>query len=828
MSWRNSCALVFLLCFQAAGQNTFPLNQMDALWTSVPPLVNTPLTFGTLSTTNGVTLVDTPEGSANFSLNGTERLLTVDTQGDTYTSTMQNVTFTPGLSTNTLSGEKLQFSSSTNSTRTDIDRFSFSGGQTDFRFELEDFHTTGSTNWGGESLTYRNSDGMNDINATQLYIRREDGRYIQIGEVNFSEENKRLEMTSILGQHDGYTFSADQLNLMQRGDTDIGNATNLYIGRGPNEFVQVGTADLHVSPNRTSLSLTSLTGSKDGYDFSSDTFNYTEADGNETLRATGVFIKNQNGEYIQIGEANYSEANKRLEMTSILGQHDGFTFSADQLNLMQRGDTDIGNGTNLYIGLGPNEFFQVGTADFALDPQGSRLSLTSLTGGANGYELSADQLNANLIGETARLEIVNGRAVKEEERLSFGNAVINSDGDRISADVKDLSFSNADLSYTSDRLIGSTNGEALDLNTAGVLNISGNNLDVNFLGRGVNSLTTSGPAEGGGILLERNGDGTLTRAVGSVSLGTTEDGGISDIGVALGENISFRATDADGNARELTASFSFDQETGKFYLKTVFKGGDQTEIKIYPFSFTSEQVGEDAVAALSASLETQNIEAYLNTMSRIIDLERINDFIAIGEDRMQVRVGRKRGLEFYYANDSLNILDGETNFPNSNGEGKNLALGIGFFNLGPDNSVSSGGVLLSSDSSLRYHVESGTMSFNGLDLPDRGEIPLTIGAYYRHEDQDGNAVFGTLGTSLAELGTVSAGVTFERQITNHSSYTMGLAGNTNGDIAANIGLQITFPKVNNSSRRLGEKSYYDPREVGDMASSIRELRATSR
>jgi len=822
MSRRYPCILALVFCFQVIGQNNFSLNQLGPLWSSTPPL-----TFGTTISNDGVTLVDTSEGRATYSFNGSQSLLTVDTQGDTYTSTVNNVKFTPGPSTNTLSGENLQFSSTISESRTNIDRFSFSGGNSEFRFRLQNFETTGPTNWGGESLNFRRANEENTVNATKVYIRRENGEYIDIGEADYSEANKSLELTSVLGQYDGTDFSADQLSLMQRGDTDLGRATNLYIGKGPDEFVRVGTADVRVSPNRTSLSLTSLSGASDGYDFSADTFNYTETGGSEAVNATGVFVRNQNGEFIQIGEADYSEANKSLELTSVLGQSDGTDFSADQLSLMQRGDTDLGSATNLYIANGAGDFISVGRANITVGPLGDSLSLTSVTGAASGYDLSADHLDATSIGENTNIIIVNGLATKEGERLSFGNAVLDSDGESVHADIANLSFSNGDVAFSADSFLGSTNGESFDLNTAGILRTGGTDLNLSFEGRGINSLAMSGPAEDGGILLEKSG-GRVIRAAGTVSLGTTEDGGISDIGVALGESISFSATDADGNARELTASFSYDEAAGKFFLKTVFSGGDETEIKVFPFSFTSEKIGDDAVAALSASLETQNIEDYLTTMSRIIDLERINDFIAVGQDRMQVRIGREQGLEFYYADNDLNILNGVSDFPHNNSEGRDIALSLGYFNRGSDNSVTSGGVLFSSDSSLRYNVEAGTLSFNGVDLPDRGEIPLTIGAYYRHEDDDGNAVFGTLGTSLADLGSVSAGVTVQRELNDYTNYSVGMAGNSDGDIAASVGLQIFFQKrVNDSPRKLINNNY-DPRQAGEMAESLRDYRAISR
>jgi len=922
-------------------------DDLGQLWVRSPSLTSVPLAFGSALSPDSVTLIDAEEGSLSLSFDGTQSALNVETGGDTYTSTVDNLSFTPGLNSNRVGGENLTFSSTTTENRTTIDRFSFRGNESEFRFELQDFDTTGPTNWGGESLSFRRSDSGDKINSKKLYIRKENGEFIEIGEADYSESNNSLRMTSVLGQSDGhnfsadqvslirrgntdigqatnlyiddgtgefisvgtadvrvspertslaltsltgnkdgydfsgdtfnytevngsetanatgvfiknangefvqigeadyseqdkslnmtsiigssdgYDFSADQLNLMQRGNTDIGQATNLYIAKGPGDFVAVGTADVRVSPDRSSLALTSLTGSKDGYDFSADTFNYTEVGGWETINATGIFIKNQDGEFIQIGDADYLEENKSLNMTSLLGEYDGYDFSADSLSLFQRGNTDIGQATNLYISMAPGEFVSVGSANLEMGPNGDRLNLISITGESNGYKLSADELNALDYDGNTEVEIVNGLAVGDSERLSFGNALINSDGETISADVTGLSFSSGDLSYSANSLIGSTNGETFDLNTTGVLRSGGTNLDLSFEGRGVNSVTMSGPAEDGGILIENGNDGRLIRAEGTVAIGTTEDGGFSNIGVALGDTISFSATDADGNARELSASFSYDEAAGKFYLRTVFKGGDQTEIKVMPFKFTSEKIGDDAVAALSASLEKQNIEEYLNTISGIIDLERINDFIAVGRDRMQVRLGREKGLEFYYADNNLSILDYQDDW-RQNGDGRDIALGLGFFNRGVDDSVSSGGILLSSDSGLRYNIEAGTLSFNGIELPDQGEIPLTIGTYYRHEDAEGNAIFGTLGTSLADLGTVSAGVAVERRLNEYTTYSAGIAGNTHGEVAASVGFKVYFSKVNDSNRRLSGNSYYDPSDISEIVNSVNGFRSQNR
>ncbi len=1054
---------MFLMSWNSLGQFTFTNGQLNNVWGTLPPLTTTPLTFGTAVAQDGVAIIDTPEGSAVYSFDGGRSLLSIETQGDVYTSTVDNVRFTPGLKTQTLSGENLSFSSTTNPNRTDIDAFSFSGGSSEFRFELEEFHTTGGdTLWGGESLTVRRRNDLIDATATKVYVRDSDGQFIEIGEATYSERNNSLALTSVLGSHDGTDFSADQIQLMRRGDTDLGSATNLYISRGPEEFVQVGTADIAVSPdrkflsltsingasqgysfsadtfdgreingstsaeatgvfvrnangdfiqigeaeyseannslemtsvlgqyegtefsagqlelmrrgdtdlgsgtnlyisqgpgefvqvgtaniavspdrkflsltgisgetqgynfsadtfnaqevednisanatgvyvrnaagdfvqigeadyseennslamtsvlgqyegtefsagqlellqqgnsdigrgtdifisqgpgefvqvgtadielapNRSTLSLTGINGESSGYNFSADTFNAEEIEGSVSANATGIFIRNANGDFIQIGEADYSEENNRLEMTSLLGHYEGTEFSADQLELMRRGNTDIGSGTNLFISQGPGEFVQIGTADLELGPQGNKLWLSNISGETNGFTLSADQVFASEAGNNQHLEIVNGEAIRESERLSFGNAVIDSDGETVSADIDNLFITNGDISYSTGSFVGSTNGESIDINTTGVLRTGGNNVDLTFNARGVNGVGLTGPAEDGGILIERNAEGRVVRAEGGAYLTTTEDGGISDIGVALGDTISFRATDADGNARELTAQFSYDEAAGKFYLKTVFKDGDQTEIQVMPFKFTSEKVGEDAIAALSVSLEQQDIRAYLNTMTGIIDLERVNDFLAVGPGRMQVRLGNQSGMEFYYANDNLTGLDSPDSLPFGDIDGNNMALGIGLFNRGPGDDVHSGGLLISADSSLRYDVEYGTLSVAGVDLPDQGQIPLTIGTYYRHEDDEGNAIFGTLGTSLADLGSVSGGVVVERVINDLASWNVGVSGNSDGDIAAMAGIKIQFGgRVNDSPRRYTDnRSYYDPREAGDMARSI--------
>ena len=292
----------------------------------------------------------------------------------------------------------------------------------------------------------------------------------------------------------------------------------------------------------------------------------------------------------------------------------------------------------------------------------------------------------------------------------------------------------------------------------------------------------TGPGEDGKVLIEEDADGKLIRASGTVGVKTTEDGGIKNLGISLGDDVYFKAVDADGNAKELTATFHYDEEKGQFYLKTVFKGGDQTEIKVFPFKFTSEKVGEDAVAALSVQIEKQNMQHYLRTMTNILDMEKINDYLSIGgAGQMQVRVGGDRGMEFYFANDNWGVADGSN--PHLGGPmDDGVALGLGFFNRGGDKSTThSGGILISSDSSLRYEVEAGTLSFAGMDLPDTGRIPLTIGTYYKYENDNGTAVFGTLGTSLADLGSVSSGVVVRKKIGEDKSISYGAAVNTRGD-----------------------------------------------
>lgn len=1063
--------MLLLISQKTNAQFTFSNNQLNNYWSSLPPLnsnnltfpnnlppinPSVPLNFGTMIQNNGVTIIDTPDGKVTYGFTGGQNLLTVETPQDTYTSTVENVHFIPGLTTNILTGENLSFTSSSNDSRTDIDRFTFIGGDSEFRFTLHDFHHDGTTDWGGEKLdvhrkddlinatakkvyvqdeegqfieigeakyseannsiemtsvlgshsgksfsadqikfmrdgdtdtgtaqnlfisngpnefvnigtanltispdrkslglssingetqgyifsadtfnltedendrianatgifvknangefiqigeaNYSESenklemtsvlgqynstnfsadqlaimrDGNTDIgtatnlfirrgpnefvqvgtadlrinpdrkslslssilgeshgynfsadtfnvveendnisaNATKVFVRNTEGNFVQIGEANYSDVGNRLEMTSILGQYDGTDFSADQLELFKEGNTDIGKGTNLFISQGPNEFVQVGTAELRLSPDKKSLSLSSIFGEAQGYNFSANTFNYEETPDNKIANATGVFIRNASGDFIQIGEADYSEAENSLRVKSLLGEYDGTNFSADQLELLRSGDTDIGRGTNLFISRGANEFVQIGSADLEIGPRGNSLRLLSITGETNGFHLSADEVSGTSFNDNTNLQITNGSAIRNDERLTFGSAVIDSTSERTSVDVHNLLLRNKDLSYSTDRLTGSTNGDSFDLDTTGVLKTGGNNIDVTFDAKGVNSLIIAEPT------VVKSSDGKILSAEGMVSIGTTDDGGISEIGVALGDTISFSATDADGNAKELTASFSYNEETGKFFLKTVFKEGDKTEIKVMPFKFTSEKIGDDAVAALSASLEKQNIESYLNIVTGIIDLQRVNDFLAVGENRMQVRLGREMGLEFYYANDNLNFLEGLDGYKYRENDSDNIAIGLGLFNRGESGAVHSGGVLLSSDSSLRYNVEAGTLSFNGIDLPDRGEVPLTIGTYYRYEDDEGNAIFGTLGTSLAELGTVSAGVTVQRRLNDYTNFTAGVSGNNHGEVAARAGIQIFFGKrVNNSSRRFKESNdYYSPSSAGDIGRSI--------
>lgn len=674
-----------------------------------------------------------------------------------------------------------------------------------------------------DTFSYLETDEDKLVSATGVFVKNTAGDFVQIGTADYSDANKKLTMTSILGKYEDVNFSAGQLQLFQEGDTDRLKGMDIYIGKGPEEFIKVATADLSITDDEKSLKLTSIDGRAEGYDFSADTFSYLETSDDKLVSATGVFVRNAEGNFVKIGTADYSEAQKRLVMTSIDGKYDGTSFTAAELEVFRKNDADFLKGSDLYIGRDPGEFVKVGKVDLMLSDNGNTLKLIDITGETNGFKLSADKVLATNNGDFTRAIIDNGSATRNREKLTFGNAVVTTDGERIDGDFRDFFVTDGDLSYSSDRLVVGTNGDSIDLKTKGQLNTGSLILDTRFEGREINSI-------GAEFNTVENDKGRVVKADGIVSIGTTENGGIKDIGISLGDEISFTAKDKEGNARELTAAFSYDEKEGKFYLKTVFKGGDETEIKIYPFKFTSEKIGDDAVAALSVQLNKQNIESYLYTMSRIVDLEKVNDFLAIGEDRMQVRIGKGAGLEFYYQSEAIRAQRYDFNNMPLRHDRTDTAFSLGFFNRGPDGGVTSGGILFSADSNLQYNVEAGKMSIGGMELPDQGEIPLTIGTYYRHEDADGNAIFGTLGTSLADIEhmadtgmpVISGGLGFKKAIFDDNAYLTGqVAGNTKGDWGVGLGISIPLGRVNNSPRRsVGEKSYYDPSTVGEWNRDI--------
>lgn len=1063
--------LFFVFSLQSFGQapdfnvpSQFPENfpeNFDERWNLALPELQTGLqnNLGNLSTNQEFTIIETDEGILTYGFTGGQNVLNVTTGDDTYTSTASNVRFVPGLTTSVLSGEDLRFTSTTDDRITTIDRFRFGGSSDEFRLRLEGVDSVDDQSWGANTVNLNYSDDNWTARATQVYIKEENGDFVEIGSANFNQEQKTIQMTSVLGSqggtnfsaaqlklmrdgdtdrarvvdlyiadesgdflkagnaelavtddrrelslanidgssegydfsatsinvlndedntvvkatslfikdekgsfiqigtanyddkaktinmtsllgsHEGYDFSAAQLDLMREGDTDKARAVDLYIGKGPNEFIKAGTADLSISPDRKALSLTQIDGSKDGYNFASQTFDISQTDENTLARATDVHVVDEDGNFVKIGEANFNEATQTIEMTSVLGEYDQNTLSAEQIRLMRNGDTDTASAVNLYLGRPGEEFIKAGNAELIISPDRKTLSLSQIDGRAEGYDFSADTFNAveendaikgnatgifirnekgefvqigqadfdeankslemrAIVGEhsginfradefglfendqgttangvnlfiakegTGFIKIGQGNLTLEDNReilrltdfngeaegyefkgdtffgthedgfysanitngdisgdgnaLSFSSALIEGSEDRVDGDFRNFTFSRDDLSYTSDRLIAGSDGNSFDLNTKGVLNTGSVKLDTHVNVRGVDRLILSGPATDGGILIEEDSNGNLKRAEGTVGIGTTEDGGIKDIGVSLGESIHFKATDKEGDAKELTASFSYNADAGQFYLKTVFKDGDETQIKVYPFTFTSEKVGDDAVAALSASIEKQNLQQYLRTMTGIIDMEKVNDFLSVGSrGQMQVRLGGDKGMEFYFANDNFSAAQGNDFFGGPQDDG--LALGFGIFNRGAEgDSAHSGGILISSDSSLRYEVEHGTLAFNGLELPDTGRIPLTIGSYYKYEDDRGNAVFGTLGTSLADLGSVSGGVTIRRQVGEDAYLSLGGTANTRGDFAAMVGFQMKFgaPRVNNSSRYQND---YHPSLAGDAARSI--------
>ncbi|MCR9204067.1 MAG: hypothetical protein NXH75_05795, partial [Halobacteriovoraceae bacterium] len=375
-----------------------------------------PLTFDTSIINNdGITLINTPEGSLLYGFQGTQGVLTLELDDEVYTGTGSNFAFTPGLDRSRLSGEDLRFTSNTNERITTIERFSFAGDDSEFKFKLNEIHSDGgNTDWGAQTFSIRREDEDYSGEAKKIYVRKENGDFLEIGEAEFSEAKKTVRVTSLKGREGETDYSAGQILFTRVGDTDIARGTDIYVGKGPEDFVKVGTADLVITPDSNSLSLTSLVGAKEGYDFSMDTLDITETDDDLRANATGVFVKNSAGDFVQIGEADYSDAEKKLTMTSIMGKHEDVNFSAGQLQLFEDGDTNRLKGMNLYIGKGPEEFIKVGTADLSISDDEKSLKLTSIDGKTDGYNFSADTFSY-LETEEDKIARATGIFVKNEE-----------------------------------------------------------------------------------------------------------------------------------------------------------------------------------------------------------------------------------------------------------------------------------------------------------------------------------------------------------------------------------------------------------------------------
>lgn len=552
--------------------------------------------------------------------------------------------------------------------------------------------------------------------------------------------------------------------------------------------------------------------SSDGTDtlFKIDQFLLSNENGTTTIEETYI---QTNGDQTGLGvdgvDANYdTNALTTGEVNLEYNHEDGrMTGEAGELRF-NNGDTDIGVGHGI-----------VTESDGLIHTDISDVDTT-----INNNDMSADTLEIDIDTNTERMR-AEGTMLELDDgnnNINVYHAVVNTDGEIIDGEATGIETSvaggdvtlehgtmkhdpNATTSVTG-RNFRYTDGdtdvriENFQLNNDGDLRIRGGSATTSGTSTpltfgttidGIKSVTTN----------TTNENGVIT---GFANIETQNDGGISDVAVKLGDDISFNATDANGDARELRGEFFYDENEKRFFFKTTFVDGDDVQIKVMPFRFDSETVGDDAVIQLSAQLNDQNIEAYLQTVTGLLDFQEINNTLATGDGSLRVRVGGNSGMELMYANPKYSPPLPEATGPFN--DQRELAFAAGFFNKGPESEWSTG-VLVTGDSSFEYEIQHGTASFNGLELPDQAEIPLTIGAYHRWSDDD-EAVFATVGVPLSEFeeGTVSAAVSYERKaldLGEHSASTrLGGAINTGGDVSLFAGMSIEFGanRINNSGR----------------------------
>ena len=525
---------------------------------------------------------------------------------------------------------------------------------------------------------------------------------------------------------------------------------------------------------------------RDGTRRTASSLTYTNVNDVETLFAEDVYVDENDGNTYTFGTLNITRTDdfETYIGTNVETTQDDWDGKAEEITLTDDENGRSASATNFKVQDESGLRLSFESAIYNKDNNGNEsLSGTGVSGSDDEYGGSARTLSYSESNTSANLSATDASIRDNDDNHAF--------------------FTNLNvMSYDSDN--------TFDVNASGEIRQTGNSTPLSFdiSARKLEDVSYN----------ERKESGVTE---GKLNIQTTSEGGISNIHTKLGNSISFEATDADGNASKLNASFYLDENTGKFFLEARLEDGDNIEIKILPFTFSSEQVSNEAVIRLSAELNEQNIGDYLSTVTGLLDFQNVNNMLSVGDGQLKVRLGSERnGIEMFYSNPKYRV-HGESSIAGD----EKLALGAGLFNRDAQGTVKSAGFLLTADSSLTYDIQHGSLSIGGVDIPDRGEIPLTLGAYWSRVDEEGNAIFSTIGTPLAnfakdqdDLG-LSAAVAYRRQLGENLTMDTGVAVHSYGDQTASIMFDYTFPKnssgisIDERGKGLWEYSQDERREI---------------
>jgi hypothetical protein len=742
------------------------------------------------------------------------------------------LTFGASATSTALTATDIQVNNNKGSTY-EASQFNFTGSNGTINAEaVNATGTNGEYTANGNRLNFSATADEAILNGDNTHINDNSGNALGFGTFTAVKniDGTTVDATNAIGTNGNETVNVNQLHYNKTSESTILSGVGVSADNNSGTSLTFGNITSVKDTNGTAIDATNATGTDGNIDTSADTVNANLTPEQIELGATGVSASTTNGNTLGFGTLNGVQNDNGTNLsgtnaTATFGNNDA---SADNVNANLTPEQIELGATDVSVNTANGNTLGFGTLNGVQNNDGTNLNGTNATAVFGNIDASADTVNANLTPEQIELGATGVSAsTTNGNTLGFGtlNGVQNDDGTTINTTNVNGNFDG--VITTSETLryqenltngqttISGTNTEIIDTNGKGNPRVRLNTFDATtFSGRSGTDINVDGTFQRTNTAqplqfsaeIEKLESASYNRVEngGTLNIQTSEDGGISSTSVKLGDSISFEATDSDNNATQLTASYFFDKEAGKLSMEIVYKNGDEVEIKVLPFTFTSEQDLNDTAARLqlSASVNPQDIQAYLATVAGLNNFDYINDYLAVGNGKMRVRIGGSSGLEMIYSNPAL-FADRGLASPTD----EKLALGVGIFNRRQDGSESSLGLLLSADSSLSYEIGSGSLSVAGVPLPDRGEIPLTLGLYASHTYSDGTTIFGHLGTSVKDFESFSysAAVGVSTEIGENTTLDVGAAYNDQGDFAlsAMVGIELNQKPAGLSDEQRG-------------------------